>query len=535
MTTEDIAKLEPKPSDWFSPVVEYRGDGVARFSNPKGQVKGPLLARFDESSIAIEMEGETAEAEGIGADPFQLLPLDRTNPCQSLEVVTQEGVLTATGPIQPGFTIGKGLQLRFHADVSYFVTANPNKSKYWVLPLTNLLSDFMPSHAALDQHPLRIYPTPDIPEHLKDDALATAIALQKNRLIVFEFADSLGFIEPLPDYKAREEDLLERRKHCAITAVMVGEVNDQPTEHFEDVQKWFPFNFLDLLGLATGAEVGAPWIEFRDEQGDLVRRMHVHLSTPVYAKGHRAIREVAHRGTGRLLTNASSCQYWSTSCLRVALRQVVRGGRYEHIILEDRFSYLCRAVETLCNYHGISTYNLLQSLEPSVRNQVQAELKNTATRIDAIARAQATAGNHRQARILDRIGERTVSTPTGQDRSFALQIRDLLKLYSLPDADIIDSHYQNHPRADGRKTWGSVLSYYRGAVTHEGYYDTTGGSHDVEDVWRITRHLHDVLIRILLKMANYDGTYSPTISTWVIQKPVDWVTPATQPSELGYN
>src|SRR2546425_6024735 len=39
-------------------------------------------------------------------------------------------------------------------------------------------------------------------------------------------------------------------------------------------RSWFPFDILSALSFASGSEVGFPWIEIRDEEGALIRRLH---------------------------------------------------------------------------------------------------------------------------------------------------------------------------------------------------------------------------------------------------------------------
>ena len=82
---------------------------------------------------------------------------------------------------------------------------------------------------------------------------------------------------------------------------MIGEVGNSSIE-FTNLDTWFPFEFLLLLGIATGSEIGAPWIEFRDATGKLVRRLHVGLGNPVFLRGHAAIPGLAAPdATGHLL------------------------------------------------------------------------------------------------------------------------------------------------------------------------------------------------------------------------------------------
>jgi hypothetical protein len=47
-------------------------------------------------------------------------------------------------------------------------------------------------------------------------------------------------------------------------------------------------------------------------------------------------------------------------------------------------------------------------------------------------------------------------------------------------------------------------------------------------------HLHDLLLRVLLKTVGYDGPYQSPIPPLMQRRSVDWVTPATAAGLLGY-
>jgi len=71
-------------------------------------------------------------------------------------------------------------------------------------------------------------------------------------------------------------------------------------------------------------------------------------------------------------------------------------------------------------------------------------------------------------------------------------------------------------------------------VVHEGYFPIGAGKCSRQEGFRLVNHLHDVLVRILLKMIGYQGTYVPTVARVAAQKVVDWVTPNTTAADLGY-
>jgi hypothetical protein len=205
--------------------------------------------------------------------------------------------------------------------------ANPKGApKFWVLPLVNFISEFVHWHPELNRHPLRLFPTPVVPDGLseRDEFFASRVANEKNRLIIFEFNGARGFIEPLADYRKRKESLLSEKNKDGVTAVMVGEVGSNPIE-FEQLEGWFPFEFLDVLSLATGVEVGSPWLEFRDARGGLVRRIHVRMNCHPFSRGRAAIEERIHQGTGMLLTSSQGSEHSKAPYLSGAIKNAVRG------------------------------------------------------------------------------------------------------------------------------------------------------------------------------------------------------------------
>lgn len=536
----ELHDINPVPKDWFSPNLEYEGQGRAEFLDPEGVIEGPTRIKFDEfgeSSVEMKVEKIEPQCEALlflsGTKPVRkgrAVTWDiggSNNPCNKLTVKTSEGRFSAAGNIFYGFRSGAELCLKFYLLRSQFDAADPQFAKYWVLPLSNFLSEFWESHKNLDTHPLRIYPTPTVPDGLsqRDALLAQMKANEKNKLICFEYNGGLGFIEPLPDFEVRRRNLHAGRQRCTITAVMVGDVACKSV-NLEELEKWFPYDFLFLLGVASGAEVGSPWLEFRDSQGNLVRRIHVTLGSPCFSKGHSAIREGIHRGTGHLLTRAARSLDYGKPHLNIALRHVVLAG-LAGLTLEEKLRNLCVAFDSLCKEYKLGTQNLLSGLDQTHREAVQKVLHTAAQQIDSTAKH---AGDP-QKLTLRRIAERTRSTPASTERSFGLAVTYLLKRFNLPDADIVNTHLRTRPRADGIATWDALLSYYRGETMHTGYLS---GHHTLDDILIIINHLHDLLLRIVFRLVGYGRTYQPPVTRFSTGEPVDWVKPDLPASRLGY-
>ena len=369
------------------------------------------------------------------------------------------------------------LSIRRNHDCRVFSTAlkiqisvNAAAPCYWVLPLSNLISGFSSLTRDWIAILLRIYQTPVVPVGLSGTDLLNAglVANRHNRLIVFEFGSQPALWEPLADYQDRKGDLEKGRERNLITSVMVGDVGGRLVD-FSDLANWPPLNFLPLLGIVTGSEIGSPWIELRDAQGKLVRRIHYQLGRPAYARGHSAINENVHGATGYLLTKAQSSPYWGAPLLRSVAKHAVHGGLYGETI-EDRMVHICRGLEALCWQLGLSRLNLIAGLKPAHQDTVRKAIAGAVTRLISLAGLASAAGELTNKGRFRRSPGR-LSNAANIDVDFGLSVCELLKSYGIPDADIMDAHYPTLPRSDGIPTWSALLSRYRGIAIHEGHFD----------------------------------------------------------------
>lgn len=538
----------PPARDWLATVIEYEGRGRAEFSDPVGVLEGQVKVRFDEfgdSSIEMEVDsigtdelhpgfGLIGFLSGISARGFRG---GSGNPCGRLTVTAEQGVFSSWENIFYGFSAdisskNRG-QLSFQLQSSQFDAAEGGVPKYWTIPLCNFLSAFRQRHQELDRPPLRIFPTPIVPGGLseREAMIAEHVANQRNRLIVFEFNKSLGFIEPVADFDERKTRLLEGRERNTITAVMVGEVGANSTD-FADLERWFPSDFLLLLGFASGIEVGAPWIEFRDENGLLVRRIHAKFWRSLFSRGHEVINELFHcgekSGTGYLLSIAPTSDDYASPHLRIVLQHIIRGGLAGYTI-QDKLDHLFRALDILCEHYDlkkIQTPN--QTLENESRGKLKKVFKDATKAINNIANEADKSGKDGEAKVLRRISQqlrRAMNIETG----FGKAVISLLNKVGLPDADIAAAGYARKPRPDER-SWSEVLSYYRGLTIHRGYFQD---DHDTDDIWTIYCHVHDMLVRIVFRILGYEGNYQPTVIHASASEPVDWLSSGSADS-LGY-
>lgn len=553
--------IDYSPRNWLQTSVEYRGEARLELVSPEGSVAGPCLAQFDDSgtahvklsvarwdSVVLLVGGIHQLLSGVAPtlDPapstaiFDQEFLYSVNNCSRLEVVCDSGNLSANQrilinnthlaiSISEGMSISLGLML----DVVEYRTASAASPKYWVIPLTNFVSDFVEHHKELDQHSLRMFPVPP----LADDATAGELIAHQNyvdrhnRLIVFEYGGTPAFIEALPDYDARVAQLKNGSHRRLATAVMVGELGNNGTS-LTEVQEWLPVRLLNLLGVVTGREVDAPWIEFRDESGCLVQRTHFMIKPAFYSEGHKAISEYQHQGTGKWLTNALKSPAYQENHFAVTMKFLIASFN-NSLPMEDCLSLLFRALDSLCEHFELATQYLSKELNEHNREVVAEALRIARQNINAASQAAMTADQQDQSRILSTIAGR-VPNVSNKDRNFGLAVCDLLARFSFPDADVIDAHFATKASDGTPEKWSRLLADRRGVTMHTGYFNVSSPAYNFNENVALQRHMQDILLRILFKLYEYDGMYQPPTIMRPVKAPIDWVSASTSASLLGY-
>jgi len=557
----DLEAVSPRPSDWLALSGEYTGRCRAEFSNPKGTIEGDVRATFDESGdLEIVMTVDSLECPDrdlkFGLDEFLSgesptphgtgftmgTSGDFKNPCESLEIKTQVGELWAKEKIlywlreiSLSFEV-KGRTICFKPLRPIYDSNSGGSPAYWVIPLFNYFSEFCPQCGPLDNHALRIFKTPTIPPDViePDCSILRLKANSRNRLIVFTFNNGLGFIEALPDYEERERKFLEGPTRLGVTSVMIGEVGQHSIDP-DQLEDWFPFDFVSLLGLSSGNQVGAPWFEFRTVDGQLVRRVHLDLGKPNYLKGIRSINELVHRGTGALLSLTESSRHWKQSYFRVALKQLLTSG-LNGFPIEDQMSHLFRALDALRMTFVPPRMIQDPRLSDASRKIVEDAMTQTLSELKSHRQAEGVRKDSPEAKALERI-EQMMKNATKIDEGFGKGVLALMKFpeFALCDGDVVLKHGEAKPWP-GNRSWPQALSRYRGIVMHQGYFDFRAGDDlSIIEMFWMARHLHDIVVRMILKMLGYQGTYQPSVLDVSAQIPLDWVTPDTSPSKLGYS
>ena len=564
--SSNVNHYSPEFNDWLRTADRYQGRATLYFREPQGSVEGNAQLVFNETGkVRVEvrldpstLRVESGNSEGLlpflwpGRDNIAsgrrfmvLSPGDPRNSCSRLEMVTPLGVL-ATEDVdgyEPHVSVGAsqdGITLTFEPYGAAFDVVGADRPKYWVVPLLNFVSVFPQRSPDTDHHPLRIYQTPMVPDNLPEEGREAAleVANAKNELILFKFEGRPGFVERLPDYEEHKDELREGRTCSAATAVVVGEVGDCDPQELEDT---FASDIASLLSLATGTEVTAPSLEFRDEEGRLVRRLHYRLSPAPYLEGHRLMADIMvppGRGplqaTGLLLSEAtsSSGNGFGESYLRVAMKHLVRAGSHGKTV-DEQMTSLCRCLDSLCKSFGVDQQKLKDLLSKQELDDVKDTLSAATKAIQPLVDNARASNRLDAARVLKHIAEKARQA-SNIGKPFGLAVVDLLgsPRIKLPDADIADAYYAANPHADGTQTWASIISKYRGDVIHHGYFPFSEKHRDPADVARVVIHLHDVTARVIFKILGYNGRYRPRTSSST--REVEWVNTSTSPAELGY-
>lgn len=538
MATEP-APVIPASVDWLQTTIKYEGEGKAEFTDPPGVVEGPAVVRVNrrgEQSVTIDVKNPPPDGPffymkgSVPAANFRRHGM--SNPCASVTVKTLGGVYSATERVlyQGGTTRAKPNQVRLRPLRASYEVDGSAEAAYWVLPLSNFILRRWPQPSErCNGRPLRIFPPSLLPADLRgyEREQAQHLHHERQRIVMFEVKGQMGFIERLPNYERDTQRLQRGRTANAITAVMVGPAH-VASVRFSDYQGLFPLDMVALLSLATGVRVGAPWIEFRDASGHLVRRVHIPFGAPAYEHGHPALSDLVPDALGNLLTAAFSSPERGKNCLRVITNLAIDTSLRRQT-LENRFVNLIRAFETLCQYHGLAAQDLMANLEASQQTTVRAALSRASSEVTTLARAETDA---LRAHTLERIASR-VASAAQRENAFGLAVVELLRRFNMPDTDVLQPYLAAHPVA-GTHNMPSLLSFLRGSVTHEAYFDLPSGRHDLYEVLMVLDHLHDVLLRIIFKSLGYAGPYLPPLVPIGGPAPVDWVTATTPPGSLGY-
>jgi len=384
------------------------------------------------------------------------------------------------------------------------------------------------NHPLLLQHPLRLFSTPTVPETMEEEQkqIALWVANSRNSLISFEFGDKFGFIEPMPNYSEIEQALKSEEKKQGVTALIVGEI----IEGMDQV--WFPNDYTNLISFASGNRVSASWLEFRDENGKLVSRKHFPTIKEQYQEGYAVINEIWHGGLGHLISLASRSPEFREDYCRILITHLIEINSIGYH-LENRMTNIARTFELLSDRLGLSKQYLMSYMSEPYSQSVKAILNDARDRIKELSSRAKKENLLETSASLDDIESR-VANSNNTDGDFGMKVMDILKHYKMPDAVIMGKEY--FPQSQSGRSWIQTLSWFRNAPTHKGYFSIQDGTFESDEIVKVENHLHDILVRIVLKTLGYTGKYQPRVIDQIVDdKTVEWVKETTSTQELGYS
>jgi hypothetical protein len=528
--------VEPQdrvPNVWYELSPSYGGTATIHF-NGQPIIEGNATYSFDNAAGTIEFVCSDAENSRRLDDilengqPGVVLPAGPRP--DSITVQGEDGTFIADFRIfltGHSTTIGGAANstARFRAIGSTFTVGNPGAASHFVLPLYNMLSPTFttwprPQRADVDGHQLRIFPTPgDLPAGANEQEQLNRN--WHNRLIVFEMDGRLGFIEALPDYAQRSAALTSGREGALVTAMLVCDAATREC-HAGDPHSWFPLDLLNVLSLASGLRVGAPWIEYRDAQGRLVRRVHRDFGKPQFKAGHAILAEAEQPNTGYLLTQAFQYVDLSTATTRLLINHLINAGIYKQSV-DERFLSLFRAFEALAIEQGAARTNLRANLDQANSQAVQARLDACWTDLRNIAAGVVDP----QRGVIQRIADRARGADQ-QDVMFGLAVSEVARTLGFQDGAVLNGGFT----ATTGEGWPAFLSHLRGDIVHQGGVDLLGGGYDTQEVVRVADHLHDLLTRIVLRRLTSQAPYASPLFPAHMLREVDWVQATTPASQL---
>jgi len=512
--------------------IQWNGIARLHFDNPPGVITG--LAEVVQDSVGrltVEVSIERCDTGSEAAKKFGLLGFFGNpagegvifsfggenlgpNICKELMVECDDYVLRACGNLTFSSCLDDALNLQgkgkliFSLNEACWMRRQPGQATYWSAPLLNFLSEYVQDAKEIAGHPLS-------PRDL-------------TRCILFKYADSIGFVHALPDYDDSQKRLELCEETCLATARIaanVGSSNADPA----NAREWVPMQALNVLSFATGREVGLAWVDLWDAGGSHVGRCYLPISRPTFLRGRGVFIEPTHCGTGQLLSRALQKACLQKSYLTVVMNYLVNSGPFSGTI-EDQLRLIFLALDMLCHKH-VKKPDLKQMLgesEPAVRKLFAC----TAYELKHMRQCVCGEGNEMRREALDAI-ERYAGRWGSMRLGFGRAVEQLLKQFDLADAEIMNKYLKCHPLG-GRKSFRDVLSYYRGIVMHEGFINFRSDDGDVQSIIALTYHLHDIAVRVVLKLLGHVGTYQPTMVSLPCTASLDWVRPDTHAYRLGY-
>lgn len=525
MNQDDIdairEQVRPEVTEWFDESPTYSGAATGVFAERSGRIEGTAEVSFSPIGAEhIPWKVHTVHVDGESRSPATMADVHHVRETYYDVTATSKGVdmfgnelvqFSIDGELQFETVPGRQIFLGNDDDTLYpqpslsFAHREGVAPRYWAVPLINMVSDFALSDPSFDDHPLRMTRPVNLDATVwPTDAHKNAATHERhlrNRVIPFEWNGLTGFIEPLPDYQRRVEDVEAGQRR--VTCMMVGELPDGFEVSADNVGEVVPHAVFVLLRLATGRYVTSAWTEIRGADGELIARHHHRSSKSGLGPASPVIHEKYGRSTGELLSKYVESQRRDDSDFRVAIDRVAQGLARDQT-LEQMLLHVMGGAELMCKALGRNAQEKMDlPVGDDLRDRTVTQLESCAESIREIA-ADAD-GDARD--FLERLADR-VTRQTNVQKGLGFQLVQLLRDKGFDDADVLDGlRFKMRSKATTDIPWPDGAFTYRNKVAHGDYLQIE--KYSMDSAWAMIHHVADVVLRLAFHEIGFEGPYEP--------------------------
>lgn len=304
--------------------------------------------------------------------------------------------------------------------------------------------------------------------------------------IEFSYKNLKCSVQPIDEYYEIQNKLKNHEIPRAVTAMMEYKLPLNQEGNIESGEFKFSDFILYLLSIVVGNKVGAAWIERIDNTGNIVIRDHIKWGNHCYQEGFPLINPLLNDSTANI-------------------GNIVRLSFESHFSFDKRIKIILKNLMTI-GLHDTQLENkldlIIRSFDILIKMFEKTNKANNNNNSKAICIGKILTDHE----IHDKIGK--IKMPGGWGNNIITIVRELGFL----DADLMDTLFKKFHLLIDKKSydnWGALLNYIRGCIMHEGFLDDLVKIRIIEN---ITRHLHDILFRIILVILGYKSTYNSPLS-----------------------
>jgi hypothetical protein len=498
----------------------YHGPARICFASPKGEISGPgtiklspdgrvtMRVEVEKHSIPSDyhdflmpfVQGAIPAKSGPGATTFGIGAGTQT--IEFLELTTTNGHFQATRALVSNshFELfgNQNTWVEIVANDFQFIV-NEDREEMWCMPLLGNLGEFRNCANAcwiVDRIPYI---------HFDSDGYGCG-------LLIFDPADASAF--------------------AGYAAVVFGSIGQRPHRLVDEVRGLIPWGLISALDFACGTDITSPWLELRDHNGSLKRRIHQRAGTSHQEDGFATFSRFDSAKVGSGVGEFLKCFFELAQEERRSLvppMNLVRSGAPGSATIDESIADLVKALDAICKRHGLGRQTLIRKLDALNSSAVERVAKEAREKLQRVRKRCKSDKKFDQLAVIDTIISRQANV-AGDDVDFGIAVAALLRKLGLHDAGAMNRYYSQLPT---NTTWEGLLSSVRGQVIHSGAIPI-GGRGALVAWFEFARHLHDICKRIILREIGYKSTYCASNTLYAGQSEIDRVTSSTTTAQLGY-